>query len=69
MNDFQNCRRSRNLKALKGRTVLARGKRDSGSAPPRVAMPQNKPLTAIPRDSANLICGILSSLVPARHSS
>jgi hypothetical protein len=53
-----NCLRSSQLKALKGRTIIARGKCESASAPPRVKGPQKKPLTAKPRDSANLICGI-----------
>ncbi|HUA65478.1 MAG TPA: family 78 glycoside hydrolase catalytic domain [Alphaproteobacteria bacterium] len=55
--DFNSLRSSK-LEALKGRTILARGKRDSGSAPPRVTTPQNEPLTANRRDSANLICGV-----------
>lgn len=46
------CRRSRILRRLKG------GKRDSGSAPPRVVTSNHKPLTGKPSDSASLICGI-----------
>jgi hypothetical protein len=59
MSISSNCLRSSKLKALKGRTIIARGKRDSGSAPPRVTTSENKPLIAKPRDSAKLICGIL----------
>jgi hypothetical protein len=58
--------RSSKLKALKGRPILAQGKCESASAPPWVRRPKNKPLTVKPRDSANLICGILSLL---RHGS
>jgi hypothetical protein len=53
--------RSSKLKALKGRSIIARGKRESASAPPRVKRLQKRPLLAKPRSSANLICGILSS--------
>src|SRR5580692_4100392 len=58
-----NCLRSSNLKALKGRTIVARGKRvlASGAATERrpgytglMSLPQ----FAEPRVSANLICGI-----------
>ena len=59
-----NCLQSSKLKALKGRTILARGKRESASAPPRVLSQKLWPLTAKPREiasgaaTANLICGI-----------
>jgi hypothetical protein len=45
------------LNALKGQAKVARGKRESESAPPRVTGPENLPLKAKPRDSANPICG------------
>jgi hypothetical protein len=55
-----NCLRSSKLKALKGRTIVAQGKRVLERRPGCVAQaPQ--PLTAKPRDSANLICGIRRS--------
>jgi hypothetical protein len=49
------------LKALIGRTIVARGKCESASAPPRVKRQKHKPLIAKPRDSANLIYGIFSA--------
>jgi hypothetical protein len=45
------------LNALKGQAKVARGKRESERAPPRVTYPKTLPLTAKPRDSANPICG------------
>jgi hypothetical protein len=62
MNLLEIIRRSRQLSALKGHMILARGKRDGGraralSAPPRVVLNKNKPLIAQPRESAMLICG------------
>jgi hypothetical protein len=50
------------LKALKGRPIVARGKRESVSAPPRVNVTQILPHLSRncgTRDSANLICGLL----------
>ena len=57
MNPF-NYLRSSKPKALKGRPIVARGKCESESAPPRVRFEEFQPLTAKPRDSAKLICGI-----------
>jgi hypothetical protein len=53
-----NCLRSSKLKALKGRTILARGKRESASVPPRVTSRKFLPLTAKPRESASLVYGL-----------
>jgi hypothetical protein len=47
----------RQLSTLKGYTILARGKRESESAPPRVTSYKYKPLIPKLRDSAKLMCG------------
>jgi hypothetical protein len=53
------CLRSSKLKALKGRPIIAQGKRVRERRP-GYAGPVNLPLTAMSRDSAELICGILN---------
>jgi len=62
------------MSTLKGYKMIARGKRESASAQPRVIAPKNKPLIAKPRESANLVCGqfgcqSVSSSIPGNNIS
>jgi hypothetical protein len=57
------------LKALKGRTIVDQGKRESVSASPWVKVIRVLALFAKPRDSANLVCGPLDSETSLRLQS